>query len=64
MSWINFFFFILIKISECYWRNKKLKIIQGKNKYEDDRCHIVQVSEHGCMNKRETNRIASFADSI
>lgn len=43
---------------------KKLKTIQGKSKYEDDRYHIVQVSEHGCMKKREINRIASLADYI
>ena len=60
MSWI-FFFFILIRIYECWWTNKKLKNIQSKNKYEDD---IVQVSEHGCMNKIEINRIASSVDSI
>lgn len=61
---VLFIFLILIKISEFYWSNKKLKIIQGKNINEDDRCHIVQVSEHGCMNKVEVNRIESCVDSI
>lgn len=55
---------ILIKISEFYWSNKKLKIIQHKNINEGDRSHIVQVSERGCMNKVEVNRIESCVDSI
>lgn len=61
---VLFIFLILIKISQFYWSNKKLKIIQGKNINEDDRCHIAHVSEHGCMNKVEVNQIESCVDSI
>lgn len=63
--WFFFFNFLFyLKSLSAIRVIKKLKTIQGKSKYEDDRYHIVQVSEHGCMKKREINRIANFADYI